>query len=218
MDHRAAPQPLPPPWPDILAVRPRPAIPPHVGSVFLWGDVRVHQVALRTAARALAQGVQVAVVDAGMAFQVRPIVAMAKACRMAPEIFLRRVHLVRAFTCWQLTTLLCDRLHPLLASHPIGLVILLEPLSAFFDEDVTAKEARLLFQRVLQTLADCPQAGPRLLIAQTVPASQTPRRVFAQDLLRVVDVGLRLMPGANRWSIEVVKPRPSPRIPLDHPP
>ncbi len=124
-----------------------------------------------------------------------------------------RVHLGRAFTCWQLTTLLCERLHPLLAAHPIGLVILLEPLSAFFDEDVTAKGARLLFHRVLQTVAALPQAGPRLLIAHTVPASQTPRRVFARDLLRVVDVGLRLMPDTDRWSVEVVKPRPS--TPID---
>jgi hypothetical protein len=172
--------------------------------------------ALRTAARALAHGLQVALVDAGMAFQVTPIVAMAKACRIPPAVFLRRVHIVRAFTCWQLTTLLCDRLQPSLASHPIGPVILLEPLPAFFDEDVTAKEARLLFRRVLQTLADGPQAEPRLLIAQTVPASQTPGRVFARDLLGVVDVGLRLMPGADRGSVEVVKLRPSSHTPPDH--
>jgi hypothetical protein len=130
---------------------------------------------------------------------------------------LRRVHLVRAFTCWQLTTLLCDRLQPLLVTHPIGLVIVLEPLSAFFDEDVTAKEARLLFSRVLETVADFPQVGPRLLMAQPVPAYHTPRRVFARDLLRVVDVGLRLMPGEGRWSVEVVKPRPSIPILPDHP-
>jgi hypothetical protein len=166
-------------------------------------------VALRTAARVLAQGLQVAIVDAGMAFQVTPIVAMAKACRIAPDVFLRRVHIVRAFTCWQLTMLLCDRLHPLLATHPIGLVMLLEPLTAFFDEDVTYKEATLLFQRALRTLAALPQNGPRLLIAQTVPPYATPRRVFARDLLRLVDVGLRMTPGAGRWSVEVVKPRPA---------
>ena len=125
---------------------------------------------------------------------------------------------MRAFTCWQLTTLLCDRLQPLLATHPIGLVILLEPLSSFFDEAVTAMEARLLFRRVLQTLADLPQAGPRFLIAQTVPAARTPRRVFARDLLRVVDAGFRLLPGDGRWSVEVVKPRPSTHTPLDDPP
>jgi hypothetical protein len=91
-------------------------------------------------------GRQVALVDAGMTLQVTPIVATAKACRIAPAVFLRRVHLVRAFTCWQLTTLRCERPQPLLATHPIGLVILLEPLSAFFEGDVTAKEARADFQ------------------------------------------------------------------------
>jgi hypothetical protein len=209
MDPMPAPH-APPPWPDLLRLRPTPGTPAQGRSLFLWRDRRIVGLALRTAARALTRGVQVAVVDAGLAFQVTPIVAMAKACRIAPAVFLRRVHLVRAFTCWHLTTLLCERLQPLLAMHPIGLVILLEPLSPFFDEDVTSQEARLLFKRVLQTVADLPHAGPRLLIAQTVPAAWTPRRVFAQDLLRVADVGLRLMPGADQWSVEVVKPRPSP--------
>jgi hypothetical protein len=216
MDHSPAAQPLPP-WPDLLPLRPAPGIPAQGRSLFLWGDHRIIGLALRTAARALSRGLQVAVVDAGLAFQVTPIVAMAKACRIAPEVFLRRVHVARAFTCWQLTTLLCERLQPLLAAHPIGLVILLEPLSSFFDEAVTSLEARLLFQRVLQTVADLPQAGPRLLLAQTVPSHQTPRRVLARDLLRVVDVGLRLLPAEGRWSVDVVKPRPSTSISPDHP-
>jgi hypothetical protein len=217
MDDISAPQPTPPPWPDLLPLCPAPAIPAQVRSLFLWGDRRIHGVALRTATRALAQELQVAIVDAGMAFHVTPIVAMAKACRIAPDTFLRRVHIVRAFTCWQLTTLLCDHLHPLLATHPIGLVILLEPLTAFLDEDVTDREATLLFQRVLQTLATRSQNGPRLLLAQTVPAHHTPRRVFARDLLRIVDVGLRMTPGTGPWSVEVVKPRPTTHLPPDHP-
>jgi hypothetical protein len=217
MDHCPATPPLPPPWPDLLPLRPRPAIPAQTPSLFLWGDRRVHAVALRTAARTLVHGRQVAVVNAAMAFRLTPIVAMAQACRIAPDLFLRQVHLVRAFTCWQLTTLLGDRLHPLLATHSIGLVILLEPLTAFFDEDVTDKEARLLFQRMLQTLATLPANGPRLLIAQSVPAQATPRRVFARELLRLVDVGLRLTPAVGSWSVDVVKPRPPTPLP-PHPP
>jgi hypothetical protein len=97
-----------------------------------------------------------------------------------------------------------------LAAHPIGLVILLDPLTHFFDEDVTRKEATLLFRRVLDTLAQMPSAGPRLLVAQTVPAYRPPGRRFAGDLLRIADVGLRLVPGEGRWAIEVVKPTPPP--------
>jgi hypothetical protein len=210
MDPTPAPQ---PPWARLLPVRPLLAIPNQARSVFLWGDVRVHGVALHTAARVLATGAQVAMIDADMAFQLRPLVAMAKACRVPPEIFLRRAHLVRAFTCWQFTTLLCERLDPLLATHPIGLVILLDPLTHFFDEAVTRKEATPLFRRVLDTLAQRPAAGPRLLVAQTVPAYRPPGRRFAGDLLRIVDVGLRLQPRAGRWSIEVVKPKPPPERP-----
>jgi hypothetical protein len=211
MDRTPASQ---PPWAHVLPVRPVLALPPRARSVFLWGDGRVQGVALHTAARVLATGAQVAIIDADTAFQLRPLVAMAKACRIPSEAFLRRAHIVRAFTCWQFTTLFCERLAPLLASHPIGLVILLDPLTHFFDEDVTRKEATLLFRRVLDALTQMPSAGPRLLMAQTVPAYRPPGRRFARDLLRVVDAGLRLVPGEGRWSIEVVKPKP----PRDPPP
>jgi hypothetical protein len=207
MDPTPAPQ---PPWAYLLPVRPPLALPPQARSVFLWGDARVHGIALHTAARVLTHGLHVAIIDAGMAFQLRPLVAMARACRVEPEVFLRRVHLVRAFTCWQFTTLCCERLAPLLAAHPIWLVILLDPLTHFFDAAVTWKEATLLFRRVLDTLTQMPSAGPRLLVAQTVPAYRPPGRRFARDLLRAVDAGLRLVPQERRWSIEMVKPYPPP--------
>jgi hypothetical protein len=185
MDHSPAAYPLPPPWPDILAVRPMPAIPPQARSMFLWGDMRVQWVALRTAAGAVAKGLGVALLDAATAFQVMPLVAMAHACRVPPEAFLQRVSIARAFTCWQLTTLFCERLAPLLAAQPMGLVVLLDPLTHVFDEDVTDNEARILFRRVLDTLAQVSSAGLRVLVTQTVPAFLTPRRVFARDLLHL---------------------------------
>jgi hypothetical protein len=65
-------------------------------------------------------------------------------------------------------------------------------------------------QRVLDALPQIPPAGPRVLLAQTVPAYRPPNRPFARDLLRVLDVGLRLLSGERRWSVQVVKPKPSP--------
>jgi hypothetical protein len=183
-------------------LRPMPTIPPHARTVWLWGPAAVHGMALRSAARAVAAGRAVALIDGAMAFHTRPLVAMAKACRIVPEAFLRQIHLVRAFTCWQFTTLLCEHLEPLLAAQPIGLILLLDPLTHFYDQDVTFKEATLLFQRVLQALSAPPPRWPPVLMAQVVPAMRT-RRAFARDLLRVVDVGLRLLTGAGRWSVEV---------------
>jgi hypothetical protein len=80
-------------------VHPPLAIPPQARSLFLWGDARVPAMALYSAARLLATGAHVAIIDADIAFQLRPLVAMTRACRVPPEVFLRRLHLVRAFTC-----------------------------------------------------------------------------------------------------------------------
>jgi hypothetical protein len=216
MDDSPAAHPLPPPWPDLLALRPTPTIPPQARTVWVWGPAAVHGVALRSAARAVASGRAVALIDGDMAFQVAPIVAMAKACRVSPDRFLRRIHLARAFTCWQFTTLLCERLEPLFVTEPISLVILMNPLTHFFDQDVTFKEATFLLQRVLQTLVHLPAHGPRLLLTQVIPPTHTPRRSFSRDLLRVVDVGLRLTQHAGRWSVQAVKPRPPTHTMPDH--
>jgi hypothetical protein len=196
------------PWSVLLAMRPMPAIPPHARSVFLWGPFPVHAVALRSAARAVASGHAVALIDGDMAFDVAPMVAMAQACRVPPETFLRRIHLVRAFTCWQLASLFCEGLEPLLACQPIGLVILMNPLTHFFDQDVTFKEATFLLARVLKTLETWRADHPRVLLTQTVPPAHMPRRLFGKDLLRVVEVGLRLNRGVGHWSVDVVKPGP----------
>jgi hypothetical protein len=45
--------------------------------------------------------------------------------------------------------------------------------------------------------------------AARVPAYCPPGRPFAHDLLRVVEVGLRLQRAEGCWSIEVVKPKSS---------
>jgi hypothetical protein len=169
----------------------------------------VHRVAHVSMARAVASGLSIALIDGNGLFDIAPIVAMAQACRVSPATFLRRVHLSRAFTCWQFATLFCERLEPLLACQPIALIILLNPLTHFSDQDVTDKEAYFLLKRVLERLGHLPPSWPRLLLAQTVPPPQTPRRLFGKDVLRVVEVGLRLMTDEGRWSVDLVKPRPS---------
>ena len=196
------------PWARLLAVRALPAFPSDARSVFLWGPFPVHHVALRSMARAVASGGSAAVIDADHACDIAPIVAMAQACRVPPETLLRRVHLVRAFTCWQFATLFCERLDPLLHAHPLHLIVLLNPLTHFFDQDVTFKEATFLLQRVLQVLESWPRHKPCLLLTQTVPPPDIPRRPFGKDLLRVVEVGLRLHVDDGPWRVQVVKPRP----------
>lgn len=153
---------------------------------------------------AVDKGVPVAVIDGAMAFQITPIAAHAQARRVPPERFLRHIHIARAFTCHQFATLLCERLDPLLATHRVGLVILLGPCTTFFDEHVPFKEAWFLFRRVRQKIAALHQHGPLLLMAQSLDGRRTPRLAFMRDLVRAVDLGLRVHTVEGRRQVQLI--------------
>lgn len=191
--------------PQWLALRSLPPLPSQARSAILWGDSSVAAIAARTAAMAVDKGVPVAVVDGAMAFQITPIAAHAQARRMPPERFLRHIHIARAFTCHQLATLLCERLDPLLAMHRVGLVILLGPCTTFFDENVPFKEAWFLFRRVRQKIAALHQHGPLLLMAQSLDGRRTRRLAFMRDLVRAVDLGLRVHTVEGRRQVQLIK-------------
>jgi hypothetical protein len=193
--------------PLFLALHPIPPPPPQARSALLWGDISVARVALRTAAAAVNRGIAVAVIDGAMAFDVTVIAAEAQARRVSPARFLRRLYIARAFTCHQVATLLCERLDPLLASQQVGFVILLGPCTTFFDENVPFKDAFLLFQRMLRKIEALCTRGPLLLMAQALDAYRTRRTLFARELVKAVELGIRVSTVEGRRHVQLVKPR-----------
>jgi hypothetical protein len=193
--------------PPFLALHPVPPPPPQARSAILWGDTSVARVAVRTAAAAVHRGVAVAIIDGAMAFDVTTIAAYAQTCRVPPERFLRHIHIARAFTCHQVATLLCERLDPLLASQQVGFVILLGPCTTFFDENVPFKDAFLLFQRVLKQIAALCQRGLLLLMAQALDGHRTRRTLFVRELVKAVELGIRVYTVEGRRHVQLVKPK-----------
>jgi hypothetical protein len=196
--------------PPFLALHAVPPPPPQARSALLWGDASVARIAVRTAAAAVNHGIAVAVIDGAMAFDVAAIAADAQARRVPPERFLRRIYIARAFTCHQVATLLCERLDALLASQQVGFVILLGPCTTFFDENVPFKDAFLLFQRVLSKIAALCACGPLLLMAQGLDGYRTRRTLFVRELVKAVELGIRVSTAEGRRHVQLVKPkRPS---------
>jgi hypothetical protein len=185
---------------------PIPTPPPQARSAILWGEASVARIAMRAAAAAVDGGMPVAIIDGAMAFDVTTITAYAQARRVPPERFLRQIHIARAFTCHQLTTLLCERLEALLSAQHIGLVILLGPCTTFFDENVPFKDAFLLFQRTLHTIGDLRQRGLLLLIAQKLDAHQISRLAFIRELVRASELGIRVHTVEGRRRVQLMKP------------
>ena len=192
--------------PPVLALHSIPPLPPQARSAIVWGDASVARIAARTAATAVYRGVAVAVIDAAMAFDLTAITVYAQARRIPPEQLLRQIHIARAFTCHQFTTLLCERLDPLLASHRIGLVVVLGPCTTFFDENVPFKDALLLFQRALRTLRELCASGTLLLMAQALDPRQTRRLPFVRALVQTVELGIRVHTAYGAQRAQLVKP------------
>jgi hypothetical protein len=193
--------------PPFLAIHPVPPPPPEARSALLWGDAGVARIAVRTAAAAVNRGIAVAIIDGAMAFDVTTIAATAQARRIPPERWLQHIYIARAFTCHQVATLLCERLDPLLSSQSLGLIILLGPCTTFFDENVPFKDAFLLFQRVLRKIEALCTHGPLLLIAQALDGYRTRRALFARELVKAVELGIRVSTVEGRRYVQLVKPR-----------
>jgi len=102
--------------------------------------------------RAVMEGHEVVFLDGGNSVDPHGMVAIAKRAGIAREEVLPRVHVARAFTCHQMTTLILDMLDKKLKETQAGLAIFACLPTMYLDEDVERSEAHQLFQRSLRSV------------------------------------------------------------------
>jgi len=91
-------------------------------------------------------------IDAGLRADPYRVARYAQMLELESRDVLDRVHISRAFTVYQLATLVCERLEPAIQRyHPQTVVVGQLPL-LFADHDVKTIEAQTLFAEVLKTL------------------------------------------------------------------
>ena len=101
--------------------------------VLLWGG-HLRALAAAAAAWGVARRAPVLVVDAANRFDPYGLIREAAGRGLSPQAALTRVHVARAFTSHQLVRLLTETFPAILA--PGSLVLLLGPVSLFYDEQV----------------------------------------------------------------------------------
>ena len=157
----------------------------------LWGE-HLRGLAAAAAAWGLRRGTGVLVVDAANRFDPYQLVRQARRRGLAPADALARVRVARAFTCHQLVRLLKEGLpSPLTAGN---LVLVLGPVSLFYDEQVSLAERRRLFQDLTRLLAGIKSQAALLLLQPLLPraaANQHFGRLLAPVIDCFVEVGNR---------------------------
>ncbi len=151
--------------------------------VLLWGG-RLRTVAAAAAAWGAARGAEVLVVDAANRFDPYQLVRRARSYGLTPTQALGRVQVTRAFTSHQLVRLFQETFpFPL---KPGALVVVLGPVSLFYDEQVPLPERRRLFADLTRRLADLKSRAALLLLQPLLPKGATNRH-FGRLLAHTVD-------------------------------
>ena len=151
--------------------------------VLLWGE-HLQPLAAAAAAWGVARGAPVLVVDAANRFDPYQLVREAASRHLSSRETLSRVQVARAFTSHQLVRLLAETFPANL--KPGSLVLVLGPVSLFYDEQVPLSERRRLFQDLVRLLTRIKTQAALLLLQPLLPRAAANRH-FGRLLAPVID-------------------------------
>jgi hypothetical protein len=142
------------------------------GKVLFWGE-RAGETSSYVAGWLAVKGIDVIVLDGANRFDPYMASSFARKALIPPERLLKRIRIARAFTCYQMATLMGERLVSLLRGEGVAAqrqkpwVILLGPITTFFDGDVSEREIRPLFERSLRKMEEMALIGIPFLLFQS---------------------------------------------------
>jgi hypothetical protein len=152
-------------------------------AALLWGE-SIRSLGALACAWAAARGTRVLTVDAANVFDPYRLVREARRLGVSPREALARVQVARTFTCHQLVRLMQEMPGKL---RPGSLVLVLGPVSPFYDEQVPLAERRRLFKELTATLEALKMTNPLLLLQPRLPP-EAPNRGFGRLLRPIADV------------------------------
>ncbi|NWG05026.1 MAG: hypothetical protein HXY44_19425 [Syntrophaceae bacterium] len=134
----------------------------------LFRGVRTGEIASYVAAWLAGKGIEVIVLDGANRFNPYTASSFARKACIPPERLLKRIHIARAFTCYQMAVMIVEKLPSLLITgSQKPWIILLGPITTFLDEDVPEGEVRPLFEKSLKKIEEMALRGIPFLLFQS---------------------------------------------------
>ncbi len=148
--------------------------------------------------RAVMEGEDVVFVDGGNSVDPHGMVALGKRAGLTRDEVLSRVHVARAFTCHQMTSLVLDMIDKKIEETRAGLLVLACLPEMYLDEDVEVGEAHQLFQRSVRTIRRTVAGrGVVGLVTNAGPGKLHRRRSIRRQLYESADRVIRMAHGRH---------------------
>ncbi|MEM2108826.1 MAG: hypothetical protein QXL10_06065 [Candidatus Bathyarchaeia archaeon] len=117
-------------------------------------------------------------IDGGNTFRLYQIAQLARIHQLDPKQTLERIYISRAFTAYQMTTLILEKLKEAVSLYDAKLVIISDIATFFLDKCVPEEEAREVFSQVTAYLSNFSRKNETVLIATYPPHQETRRNSY----------------------------------------
>ncbi len=126
---------------------------------------------------------RVVYIDGGNTFDLYAVSALARQCGLEPRSVLEKISVSRAFTAYQLTALVFEKLEETLKRYRSKLVVVSDITGLFLDRDVPKNEGRDIFLKMIRFLSDLASRRRIVVVASYFPRLHSGRNLFLEAVL-----------------------------------
>ncbi len=127
-------------------------------------------------------GSNVVFIDGGNTFRLYKIARLAQLHHLNPRQALERIFISRAFTAYQLTSLILDKLEETVQKYNAKLVVISDIAGFFSDTDIPNEEAQKIYSQIINYLSSFAKKHQIILIATYLPDSENRRNNLLQEI------------------------------------
>jgi len=127
-------------------------------------------------------GSNVVFIDGGNTFRLYKIARLAQLHQLNPKQALERIFISRAFTAYQLTSLILDKLEETIKNSHAKFVVISDIGGLFLDNDVPNEEAQRIYSQIISYLSSFAKKQQIILIATYLPYSDNKRNSLLEEI------------------------------------
>jgi hypothetical protein len=119
-------------------------------------------------------------IDGANTFRLYQATRLARLHQLDPKQALDRIYISRAFTAYQMTSLILQKLEDAIKAYNAKLVIISDIAAMFLDKDVQDEEAKRIYSQVTTHLSKLAKEKQTMIIATYPPHIDNQRNLYLQ--------------------------------------
>ena len=127
-------------------------------------------------------GSPVVFIDGGNTFRLYNIARLAQLHQLDPQKVLGNIFISRAFTAYQLTSLIMEKLEETVKIYNAKVVVISDIAGFFIDNKVAADEAQRIYSQIVTYLSNFARKHQIVLIATYLPYENSKRNLTMQEM------------------------------------